>query len=70
MSVQVYNMQFNSLARYVSSVVAEMSKRVNWFVVDLGQHLINECTTTSLNPIMDIARIDAYAQNLEDRKML
>lgn len=35
---------------------------------DLGSHLINECTTAYLNSNMDIAHIQAYAQNLEDRK--
>lgn len=30
--------------------------------------MINECTTAYLKPIMDIARIQAYAQNMKDRK--
>ncbi|XP_070004325.1 uncharacterized protein [Nicotiana sylvestris] len=68
MSVREYSMQFNSLARYAPTIVADMSDRVHQFVSGLGAHLINECTTASLNQGMDIARIQSYAQGLEDRK--
>lgn len=67
-SVQEYNMQFNSLSWYAPSVVAEISERIHRFVGSLEQHLINECTTPSLNPSMDISRIQSYAHYLEDRK--
>lgn len=60
--------QYNSLDRYASSIVAEITNRVHRFMGGLGSHLINECTTTSLNLNMDFARNQAYAQNLEDRK--
>ncbi|XP_075092443.1 uncharacterized protein LOC142172675 [Nicotiana tabacum] len=68
MSVREYSMQFNSLARYAPTIVADMSDRVHQFVSGLGAHLINECTTASLNQGMDISRIQAYAQGLKDRK--
>lgn len=68
MSVREYSMQFDFLARYAPHMVAEMSDRVHMFVNGLGPHLINECTTTSLVYGMDISRIQAYAQTLEDRK--
>ncbi|XP_070017218.1 uncharacterized protein [Nicotiana sylvestris] len=68
MSVREYSMQFNSLARYAPTIVAGMSDRVHQFVSGLGEHLINECTTASLNQGMDIAHIQAYTQGLEDRK--
>nr|XP_009629180.1 uncharacterized protein LOC104119397 [Nicotiana tomentosiformis] len=45
-----------------------MSDRVHLFVNELGPHLINECTTSSFVEGMDISRIQAYAQTLEDRK--
>ncbi|XP_060190602.1 uncharacterized protein LOC132619849 [Lycium barbarum] len=38
------------------------------FVTVLGPHLIDECMTAALQLGMDISRIQAYAQNLEDRK--
>ncbi|XP_033513864.1 uncharacterized protein [Nicotiana tomentosiformis] len=68
MSVREYSLQFDSLARYAPSIVAEMSDRVHRFVVGLGPHLINECFTAALLDGMDISRIQAYAQNLEDQK--
>lgn len=61
-------MQFNSLAKHDPSVVEKMSDRVYRFVGALGPHLINKCSTASLSPNMDIARVQAYVQNLEDRK--
>lgn len=70
MSVLEYSMHFNSFTRYSPSVVDEMSDRVHQFVGVFGPHLINECTIASLNPIMDIAHIQSYAQNLEDHKRL
>ncbi|XP_070045069.1 uncharacterized protein [Nicotiana tomentosiformis] len=68
MSVREYSLQFDSLARYAPSIVAERSDPVHRFVVGLGPHLINECFTAALLDSMDISRIQAYAQNLEDRK--
>ncbi|XP_075074917.1 uncharacterized protein LOC107780957 [Nicotiana tabacum] len=61
-------MQLNSLARYAPTIVADMRDRVHQFVSGLEAHLINECTTDSLNQGMDIACIQAYVQGLEDRK--
>nr|XP_016457068.1 PREDICTED: uncharacterized protein LOC107780957 [Nicotiana tabacum] len=68
MSVREYSMQLNSLARYAPTIVADMRDRVHQFVSGLEAHLINECTTDSLNQGMDIACIQAYVQGLEDRK--
>lgn len=45
-----------------------MSDQVHRFVGSFGPHLINECTTASLSMNMDIARIPACAQILEDHK--
>ncbi|XP_060190544.1 uncharacterized protein LOC132619751 [Lycium barbarum] len=49
-------------------MVAEMDDRVHRFMAGLGPHLIDECTTTALQPGMDISHILAYAWNLEDHK--
>uniref|UniRef100_A0A1S3ZKP0 RNA-directed DNA polymerase homolog n=2 Tax=Nicotiana TaxID=4085 RepID=A0A1S3ZKP0_TOBAC len=68
MSVREYSMQFNSLARYAPTIVADMSDLVHQFVSGLRVHLINACITASLNQGMDISRIQSYAQDLEYRK--
>lgn len=70
MNVLKYNMQFISLARYASSVVSEKSDWVYRFVVGLEIHLIIECTTAFLKPIMYNSHIQAYAQNMKDFKRL
>ncbi|XP_033515651.1 uncharacterized protein [Nicotiana tomentosiformis] len=68
MSAKEYDLQFNSLARYTPTIVANMEDRVHRYVVGLGPHLINEYMTVELQPGMDIARMQAYAENLEVRK--
>lgn len=67
MSVSEYNIPFNTPARYALEVVAEISDR---FMASLGHHLINECTTSSLNLIMETDHIQAYGQNIKDPKRL
>ncbi|KAJ8565662.1 hypothetical protein K7X08_008238 [Anisodus acutangulus] len=59
---------FKTDLRYAATIIAEMTDRVHMFLTGLGPHLVNECTMAYLNSNMDIARIQAYAQNLEDRK--
>ncbi|XP_060210481.1 uncharacterized protein LOC132637409 [Lycium barbarum] len=66
MSIREYSLKFNSLARYAQAIVAEMEDRVHRFVTGLGPHLIKACMTASLQDGMDIARIQGYAQNLEE----
>ncbi|XP_059281036.1 uncharacterized protein LOC132034677 [Lycium ferocissimum] len=66
MSVREYSLKFNSLARYAPAMVAEMEDGMHRFVTGLGPHLIKDCMTASLQSGMDIARIQAYAQNLKD----
>ena len=67
MSAREYSMQFNSLARYASAIVADMGDRVHRFVSGLGPYLFKDCLTASLQDGMDISRIQAHAQNLEGR---
>ena len=68
MSAREYNLRFNSLSRYAPAMVADMGDRVHWFVSGLGPHLIKECLTTSLQEGIDISRIQAHAQNLEEQQ--
>ena len=66
MSALEYSLCFNSLARYASAMVADMGDRVHRFVKGLGPHLMDRCLAASLQYGMDIARIQARAQNLEE----
>ncbi|XP_059291377.1 uncharacterized protein LOC132044855 [Lycium ferocissimum] len=56
------------LLRYAPAMVAEMEDSVHRFVAGLGPHLIDACTIGRITHRMDISGIQAYAQNLEDRK--
>ena len=67
MSVREYSLRFNSLARYAPAMVADTGDHVHRFVSGLGPHLVKECLTASLQDGMTIARIQAHAQNLEER---
>ncbi|XP_070054261.1 uncharacterized protein [Nicotiana tomentosiformis] len=68
MSVQEYSLQFDSLARYAPIIVSKMEDRVHRFVMGLEPHFLNDCTSISLQPDMDIFRIQAYAQGVKERK--
>ena len=68
MSVREYSLQFNSLSRYAPNVVATMEDRVHRYVDRLDSYLVRDCTIASLNKDMDIARMQAFAQKLEDQK--
>ncbi|XP_070031854.1 uncharacterized protein [Nicotiana tomentosiformis] len=68
MSVREYNLQFDCLARYDPTIVAKMEDRVHRFVMGLEPHLLNDGMSVSLQPGMDISRIQAYAQGVEECK--
>ncbi|XP_070036859.1 uncharacterized protein [Nicotiana tomentosiformis] len=68
MSVREYSLQFDSLARYAPTIVSKMEDRVHRFMIGLEPHLLNDCTSVSLQPDMDISHIQAYAQGVEERK--
>ncbi|XP_070047399.1 uncharacterized protein [Nicotiana tomentosiformis] len=68
MSFREYNLQFDSLARYAPTIVAKMEDRVHRFVIGLESYLLNDCMSVSLHPGIDISRIQAYAQGVEEPK--
>ncbi|XP_070049831.1 uncharacterized protein [Nicotiana tomentosiformis] len=67
-SVREYSLQLDLLARYAPTIVSKMEDRVHRFVMGLEPHLLNDCTSISLQPDMDISHIQAYAQGVEERK--
>ncbi|XP_059290763.1 uncharacterized protein LOC132044294 [Lycium ferocissimum] len=44
-----------------------MADRVHRYVMGLDRYLIDGCMAVALQPGMDIARVQAYAQGVEDR---
>ncbi|XP_070018104.1 uncharacterized protein [Nicotiana sylvestris] len=68
MSVREYCIQFDSLARYAPTIVSKMEDRVHRFVMGLEPYFLNDCMSVSLHPDMDISRIQAYTQGVEERK--
>ena len=70
MSVQEYGLRFDSLARYAPAFVDTMHDRVRRFVGGLDSDYIKACSTATLNDNMDISRIQAFAQGIEDRRHL
>ena len=70
MSVREYGLRFDSLARYAPAFVDTMHDRVRRFVGGLDSDYIDACSTAALNDNMDISRIQAFAQRIEDRRHL
>ncbi|XP_070045324.1 uncharacterized protein [Nicotiana tomentosiformis] len=68
MGVWEYSLQFDSLAKYAPTIVAKMEDRVHRIVMGLEPHLLNNCMFVSLRLGIDISRIQAYAQGVEESK--
>nr|XP_009760437.1 PREDICTED: uncharacterized protein LOC104212778 [Nicotiana sylvestris] len=68
MSVWEYSLQFDSLARYDPTIVSNIEDLVHRFVMELEPYLLNDCMSVSLQLDMDISRIQAYTQGVEERK--
>ncbi|XP_060170614.1 uncharacterized protein LOC132601551 [Lycium barbarum] len=68
MSVREYSVEFDSLARYAPAIVQNMEDRVHRYVMGLEPELQEACMAVAMQPGMDIARVQAYAQGSEDRK--
>ena len=66
-SVREYSLEFYSLARHALTIVADMADRVHRYVMGLDRYLIDGCMAVTLQPGMDIAQVQAYAQGVEDR---
>ena len=63
-----YSLKFNLVARYAPNVVATMEDRVHLYVDRLYPYLVRDYTIASLNKDMDIVRMQAFAQKLEDQR--
>ncbi|XP_070047323.1 uncharacterized protein [Nicotiana tomentosiformis] len=68
MSVQEYNLWFDSLARYAPTIIAKMEDRVHRFVMGLEPHSLNDCMLVSFHPAIEISCIQAYDQGVEECK--
>ena len=66
-SVREYTLEFDSLARYAPHIVANMDDRVHQYIMGLDTYLIDSCMSMAAQPGTDIARVQAYAQGMEER---
>ncbi|XP_060186632.1 uncharacterized protein LOC132616042 [Lycium barbarum] len=66
-SIREYNLEFDSLARYVPVIVANMADRMHRYMIGLDRYLVDGCMAVPSQTDMDIARLQAYAQVMEDR---
>ncbi|XP_055806890.1 uncharacterized protein LOC129875624 [Solanum dulcamara] len=66
-SIRDYSLEFDSLARHAPAIVADMADRVHRYVMGLDRYLIDNCMAMASQPGMDISRVQAYAQGVEDR---
>ncbi|KAH0688987.1 hypothetical protein KY289_016345 [Solanum tuberosum] len=56
------------LKGYAPNIVATMEDRVHRYVDRLDSYLVRDCAIASLNKDMDIARMQAFAQKVEDQR--
>lgn len=65
--VREYSLEFDSLARYAPTYVANMTDRMHRYMVGLDQYYVESCLVMAAQTIMDIARIQAHTQGMKDR---
>ncbi|XP_055822663.1 uncharacterized protein LOC129891359 isoform X2 [Solanum dulcamara] len=66
-SIREYSLEFDSLAQHAHVLVADMTDRMHRYVMGLDRYLVDSCLVMAAQPGMDIARIQAYAQGMEER---
>lgn len=66
-SVREYSLEFDSLAKYAPIHVANMTDWMHRYIVGLDPYYIDSCLVMVAQTGMDITRIQAYAQGMEDR---
>ena len=66
--VREYNLEFDSLARYAPVHVASMSDRIHRYITGLDAYYGDSCLVMAAYPGIDIARVQAHAQRMEDRR--
>lgn len=69
-SIREYSMEFDTLAPYAPSNVTRMEDRVHRYIVELDPYYLDGCMILAAQPGMDIARVQAYAQSMEDHRRL
>lgn len=67
-SAREYSLEFDSLAWYAAAYVASMTDRMHRYIVGLDSYYVDSCLVMAAQPGMDIARIQAHAQGMEDRR--
>lgn len=67
-SVREYNLEFDSLARYAPAHVSSMANRIHRYIVGLDSYYADSCLVLAAQLGMDIARIQAHAQEMEDQR--
>ncbi|XP_060208718.1 uncharacterized protein LOC132636064 [Lycium barbarum] len=67
-SIREYNLEFDSLARYAATIVADMEDKMHRYVMGLDDYLVDGCMAMASQTDMDIARLQAYTQGMEDRR--
>uniref|UniRef100_M1DBW5 Retrotransposon gag protein n=1 Tax=Solanum tuberosum TaxID=4113 RepID=M1DBW5_SOLTU len=63
-----YRLKGVAILRYAPNVVTIMEDRVHRYVDRLDSYLVRDWTIDSLNKDMDIARMQAFTQKLEDQR--
>ncbi|XP_060211387.1 uncharacterized protein LOC132638567 [Lycium barbarum] len=66
-SVRDYSLEFDSLAKYAPAMVATMTDRMHRYIMGLDRYLVDSCLVMAAQPGMDISRIQAHTQGMEDR---
>lgn len=68
MSVNEYALWFNQLSKYIPSLVAESTSRMNMFVLGGSNLVVKKCHTMLIG-VMDISPFMTHDQQIEEEKL-